>query len=119
MTWKNGYLGSGPMQWVILVVVRMACLTVGCAMSFQQRIATARAGLCILIGRSFSQRLHQLCLKSRTMNGRNERRKELLQLVDEELEARPWKDSSRMVKCHSSSVSAPVALPLPALPLAL
>jgi hypothetical protein len=39
--------------------------------------------------------------------------------VDEELEARPWKDASRMVKRHSSSVSAPVALPLPAVTLDL
>src|SRR5206468_4155054 len=48
-------------------------------------------------------------------------KEELLELVDEELEARPWKDTSKMVKCHSSSVSgpAPVALPLPALPLDL
>src|SRR2546421_3824449 len=46
---------------------------------------------------------------------------ELLQLVDAELEARPWKESSRMVKCHPSSASspAPVALLLPALPLDL
>ncbi|HEY4035893.1 MAG TPA: hypothetical protein VGL94_18200 [Ktedonobacteraceae bacterium] len=51
---------------------------------------------------------------------REEREKEeLLQLVDEELEARPWKDTSRMVKCHTPSASAPVALPLLALPLDL
>jgi hypothetical protein len=51
---------------------------------------------------------------------RDEReQEELLQLVDEELEARPWKDASKMVKCHSSSGSAPVALSLPALPLDL
>src|SRR2546429_9359977 len=51
---------------------------------------------------------------------REEREKEeLLQLVDEELEARPWKDASKMVKCHSSSGPAPVALPLPALSLDL
>jgi len=51
---------------------------------------------------------------------REEREKEeLLQLVDAELEARPWKDASKMVKCHTSSGAAPVALPLPALPLDL
>src|SRR5256884_593650 len=54
---------------------------------------------------------------------REEREKEeLLQLVDTELEAHPWKDTSRMVKCHTSSAlsgPAPVALPLPALPLDL
>ena len=37
---------------------------------------------------------------------REEREKEeLLQLVDEELEARPWKDASRMVKCHTSCLA--------------
>src|SRR5207248_4562255 len=35
---------------------------------------------------------------------REEREKEeLLQLVDAELEAHPWKDPSRMVKCNTSS----------------
>src|SRR5262249_34207529 len=46
-------------------------------------------------------------------------KEELLQLVDEELEARPWKDASRMVKCQTPFDPAPVALPLPALPLDL
>src|SRR5262249_34911129 len=48
-------------------------------------------------------------------------KEELLEMVDAELEARPWKDTSRMVKCHTScaSVSASVAAPLPALPLDL
>ena len=46
-------------------------------------------------------------------------KEELLQLVDEELEARPWKDVSRMVHSQISSGPAPIALPLPALPLDL
>jgi hypothetical protein len=51
---------------------------------------------------------------------REEREKEeLLQLVDAELEAHPWKDVSKMVKCQTSSASVPVALPLPPLPLDL
>ncbi|HEY4032968.1 MAG TPA: hypothetical protein VGL94_03275 [Ktedonobacteraceae bacterium] len=51
---------------------------------------------------------------------REEREKEeLLQLVDAELEAHPWKDASKMVKCHSSSGPAPVALSLPAVTLDL
>jgi hypothetical protein len=48
---------------------------------------------------------------------REEREKEeLLQLVDEELEAHPWKDTSKMVKCETSGASHPalVAVPLPA-----
>lgn len=32
MTWKNGYQGSGPMQSVTLLVVRMAFLMAGYAM---------------------------------------------------------------------------------------
>jgi hypothetical protein len=49
---------------------------------------------------------------------REEREKEeLLELIDAELEAHPWKDSSRMVKCHTPRASVPV--PLPALPLDL
>lgn len=45
-------------------------------------------------------------------------KEELLQLVDAELEAHPWKDTSRIVKCHTpSSVSIPA--PLPALSLDL
>jgi hypothetical protein len=44
---------------------------------------------------------------------------ELLQLVDEELEAHPWDDSSKMVKCQAASHPAQVALPLPALTLDL
>src|SRR5207248_2215614 len=45
---------------------------------------------------------------------------ELLELVDAELEAHPWKDASRMVKCKTSScASGSVVLPLPALPLDL
>jgi hypothetical protein len=46
-------------------------------------------------------------------------KEELLELVDAELEAHPWKDASKMVRCQTSSGSAPVALPLPALPLDL
>ena len=46
-------------------------------------------------------------------------KEELLQLVDAELETRPWKNPSRMVTCHTSSRSAPVAALLPALPLDL
>jgi hypothetical protein len=44
-------------------------------------------------------------------------KEELLQLVDAELEAHPWKDSSRMVKYHPSHAAVPVSLP--ALPLDL
>ena len=36
---------------------------------------------------------------------------ELLGLVDEELEAHPWKETSRMVKCEISGASVPVPLP--------
>ena len=46
-----------------------------------------------------------------------EREKEqLLELVDAELEARPWKDTSKMVKCETSGTSHPasVVAPLPA-----
>jgi hypothetical protein len=53
---------------------------------------------------------------------REEREKEeLLGLVDEELEAHPWKDISKMVKCDTSGTSrpAPVAAPLPPLSLDL
>jgi hypothetical protein len=42
---------------------------------------------------------------------------ELLELVDAELEAHPWKDPSRMVKCETSRVLVPA--PLPALTLDL
>jgi hypothetical protein len=45
-------------------------------------------------------------------------KEELLQLVDEELEVHPWKDTSKMVKCDTSH-SASAALPLPALSLDL
>jgi hypothetical protein len=57
-----------------------------------------------------------------TEEEREEREKEeMLQLVDEELTARPWKDSSRMVKCQTprSSHPAPVEPPQPAVPLDL
>jgi hypothetical protein len=44
---------------------------------------------------------------------------ELLQLVDEELEAHPWKDTPKRVKCQTSSGSASVVTPLPAVTLDL
>jgi hypothetical protein len=44
---------------------------------------------------------------------------ELLQLVDAELEARPWKDTSRMKRYQTSSASDPAPVLLPALPLDL
>jgi hypothetical protein len=51
---------------------------------------------------------------------REEREKEeMLQLVDAELEARPWKDPSRMGRCQTPSEPPRIALPLPALSLDL
>ncbi len=43
---------------------------------------------------------------------------ELLGLVDEELEAHPWKDASRMVKCEMSGVSHPASVVAPPVDLA-
>jgi hypothetical protein len=43
--------------------------------------------------------------------GQEEREKEeLLELADGELEAHPWKDASRMVKCETSGAPVPVPL---------
>ena len=44
--------------------------------------------------------------------------KELLQLVDEELEVHPWEDPSRMVKCETSRAVVPAPLPAVTLDLA-